>query len=191
MASASPPGGLSDDALLAGLTFGDPEAGREFVGRFQSRVYGLALGVLRDPALAEDVAQEALLRAWKHGQSYDSRRGTVAAWLLRITRNLAIDALRLRRAEVMDPDVLAAVAPPSTVSVEDAALTSEAVGAVRRALRQLPEEQSRALLLSAFYGRTAEEISRSEAIPLGTAKTRIRLGLRRIRAELTTPAEET
>jgi RNA polymerase sigma-70 factor (ECF subfamily) len=147
--------------------------------------------VLRDPVLAEDIAQEAFLRAWKHGQSYDPRRGTVAAWLLRITRNLAIDALRLRRAEVMDPDVLAAVAPPSTVSVEDAAVTSEAVGAVRRALRQLPEEQARALLLAAFYGRTAEEISRSEAIPLGTAKTRIRLGLRRIRAQLTTPAEET
>ncbi|MDQ1497612.1 MAG: hypothetical protein QOD57_2375 [Actinomycetota bacterium] len=191
MASAPPPDGLSDDALLAGLTFGDPEAGRVFVGRFQSRVYGLALTVLRDPVLAEDVAQEAFLRAWKHGQSYDPRRGTVAAWLLRITRNLAIDALRLRRAEVMDPDVLAAVAPPSTVSVEDAAVTSEAVGAVRRALRQLPEEQARALLLAAFYGRTAEEISRSEAIPLGTAKTRIRLGLRRIRAQLTTPAEET
>ncbi|MDQ1568703.1 MAG: hypothetical protein QOF96_3583 [Actinomycetota bacterium] len=191
MASAPPPDGLSDDALLAGLTFGDPEAGRVFVGRFQSRVYGLALTVLRDPVLAEDVAQEAFLRAWKHGQSYDPRRGTVAAWLLRITRNLAIDALRLRRAEVMDPDVLAAVAPPSTASVEDAAVTSEAVGAVRRALRQLPEEQARALLLAAFYGRTAEEISRSEAIPLGTAKTRIRLGLRRIRAQLTTPAEET
>jgi RNA polymerase sigma-70 factor (ECF subfamily) len=191
MASAPPPDGLSDDALLAGLTFGDPEAGRVFVGRFQSRVYGLALTVLRDPVLAEDVAQEAFLRAWKHGQSYDPRRGTVAAWLLRITRNLAIDALRLRRAEVMDPDVLAAMAPPSTVSVEDAAVTSEAVGVVRRALRQLPEEQARALLLAAFYGRTAEEIARSEAIPLGTAKTRIRLGLRRIRAQLTTPAEET
>jgi RNA polymerase sigma factor (sigma-70 family) len=191
VASAPSPGGLSDDALLAGLTFGDAEAGRVFVGRFQSRVYGLALAVLRDPVLAEDVAQEAFLRAWKHGQSYDPRRGTVAAWLLRITRNLAIDALRLRRAEVMDPDVLAAVAPPSTVSVEDTALISEAVGAVRRALRQLPEEQARALLLAAFYGRTAEEISRSEAIPLGTAKTRIRLGLRRIRAQLTTPAEET
>ena len=58
-------------------------------------------------------------------------------------------------------------------------------------MRQLPEEQARALLLAAFYGRTAEEISRAEAIPLGTAKTRIRLGLRRIRAQLTTPAEET
>jgi RNA polymerase sigma-70 factor (ECF subfamily) len=86
--------------------------------------------------------------------------------------------------------VLAAVAPPSDVSVEDAALTSHAAAAVRRALRRLPEEQSRALVLAAFYGRTAEEISRSEAIPLGTAKTRIRLGLRRVRALLTTPAGE-
>jgi RNA polymerase sigma factor (sigma-70 family) len=192
MASSSPvpPDGLSDEALLAGLTFGDAEAGRAFVVRFQGRVYGLALTILRDRALAEDIAQEAFVRAWKHGPSYDPRRGTVAAWLARITRNLAIDALRLRRAEVMDPDVLAAVAPPSDVSVEDAALTSHAAAAVRQALRRLPEEQSRALMLAAFYGRTAEEISRSEEIPLGTAKTRIRLGLRRVRALLTAPAGE-
>lgn len=185
-----PPDGLSDEALLAGLTFGDAEAGRAFVLRFQGRVYGLALTILQDRALAEDIAQEAFLRAWRHGPSYDPRRGTVAAWMARITRNLAIDALRLRRADVMDPDVLAAVAPPSDESVEDAALISHAAAAVRRALRRLPEEQSRALLLAAFYGRTAEEISRSEAIPLGTAKTRIRLGLRRVRALLTTPAGE-
>jgi len=187
---ARTPGGLSDEALLAGLTFGDPEAGRAFVQRFQGRVYGLAVGVLRDPVLAEDIAQEAFLRAWRHGATYDPRRGTVAAWLLRITRNLAIDALRLRRAEVMDPDVLAAVAPPGDDSVEEAALISTGADEVRQALRRLPEEQARALMLAAFYGRTAEEISRSEAIPLGTAKTRIRLGLRRIRALLTTPAEE-
>ena len=190
MAMAPPPGGLSDEALLAGLTFGDPEAGRAFVQRFQRRVFGLALAVLRDPVLAEDIAQEAFLRAWRHGPSYDPRRGTVSAWLLRITRNLAIDALRLRRAEVMDPEVLAAIAPPDGDSVEEAAMTAATAATVRRALRSLPEEQARALLLAAFYGRTAEEISRAEDIPLGTAKTRIRLGLRRIRAQLTTPAEE-
>ena len=103
---------------------------------------------------------------------------------------IVCDLVPIEKAEVMAPDVLAAVTPPGDDSVEDAALTSQAVDAVGRALRQLPEEQSRALLLAAFFGRTAEEISRAEAIPLGTAKTRIRLGLRRIRAQLTTPAEE-
>ena len=185
------PEGLSDDALLADFSFGHDEAGRVFIRRFQSQVYGLALAILRDPVLAEDIAQEAFVRAWKHGASFDPKRGTVAAWLLRIARNLAIDALRLRRADVMDPDVLAALSPPSDVSVEDAAVTGATAATVRKALRSLPEEQARALLLAAFYGRTAEEISRSEAIPLGTAKTRIRLGLRRIRGLLATPAEET
>src|SRR5439155_2082326 len=127
MGSSAPPDGLSDEALLAGLTFGDAEAGRVFIRRFQSRVFGLALAVLRDAALAEDVAQEAFVRAWRHGPSYDPRRGTVAAWLARITRNLAIDALRLRRAEVMDPQALAALAPPADTSVEDAAVTADAV----------------------------------------------------------------
>jgi RNA polymerase sigma factor (sigma-70 family) len=188
--SSVSPEELSDDVLLAGFSNGFDQAGRAFIRRFQSRVYGLALAILRDPALAEDIAQEAFVRAWKHGPSYDPKRGTVAAWLLRITRNLAIDALRLRRADVTDPDVLAAVLPPADVSVEDSAVTASSVAAVRQALRSLPEEQARALLLAAFYGRTAEEISRAEAIPLGTAKTRIRLGLRRIRGLLATPAEE-
>jgi len=148
MASPPPPGGLSDEALLAGLTFGDAEAGRLFVERFESRVFGLALTVLRDAVLAEDIAQEAFLRAWRHGATYDPRRGTVAAWMARITRNLAIDALRLRRAEVMEPDALAALSPPSDLSVEDAAVTSDTVAAVRQAMRSLPEEQSRALMLA-------------------------------------------
>lgn len=191
MDSSVSPEGLSDDALLAAFSLGDDEAGRVFIRRFQSQVYGVALAILRDPALAEDVAQEAFVRAWKHGPTFDPRRGTVAAWLLRITRNLAIDALRLRRADVMDPDVLSALVPPSDVSVEDAAVTAATAATVRRALQSLPEEQRRALLLAAFYGRTAEEISRSEAIPVGTAKTRVRLGLRRIRGLLTTAAEET
>ena len=122
----------------------------------------------------------------------DARRGTVSAWLLRITRNLALDAARLRRAEVIDPDDLTSLAAPTDATgVEDAAVTSDSAAAVRVALQRLPAEQARALLLAAYYGRTAEEISRSEGIPLGTAKTRIRLGLRKIRALLMAPAEET
>jgi len=175
----------SDEAIVAGLAAGDAGAARLLVGRYQSRLYGLAFGVLQDRSAAEDVAQEAFVRAWRHAGAYDARRGSVAGWLLRITRNLAIDALRLRRADVIDPGQLATLdLVSSTRSVEDVAVTSDETARVRSALSVLPAEQSRAVLLAAFYGRTAEEISRSEAIPLGTAKTRIRLGLRKVRAHL-------
>jgi RNA polymerase sigma factor (sigma-70 family) len=184
----------SDEALVAGLAAGDSGAAKLLVGRYQSRLYGLAFGVLQDRSAAEDVAQEAFVRAWRHAGAYDARRGSVAGWLLRITRNLAIDALRLRRADVIDPSQLANLDLVSTTrSVEDVAVTSDETARVRGALAELPVEQSRAVLLAAFYGRTAEEISRSEDIPLGTAKTRIRLGLRKVRAHLaefaTTEAE--
>ena len=175
----------SDEALVAGLAAGDVGAAKLLVGRYQSRLYGLAFGVLQDRTAAEDVAQEAFVRAGRHAGNYDARRGSVAGWLLRITRHLAIDALRLRRADAIDPSQLASLdLVSSTRSVEDVAVTSDETTRVRSALSELPPEQARAVLLAAFYGRTAEEISRSEDIPLGTAKTRIRLGLRKVRAQL-------
>ena len=100
---------VSDDALLAGLAAGDRTAATAFVRRFQARVYGLALAIVRDPGVAEDVAQEAFLRAWRHAAAYDPRRGSVPTWLLTIARNLAIDATRLRRAEPVDPEALLAL----------------------------------------------------------------------------------
>src|SRR4051794_36732891 len=81
----APSDGLSDEPLLAGLGAGDRRAAAAFVRRFERRVYGLALTVVGDPALAEDIAQEALTRAWRHAQAYDPRRGAVATWLLTIT----------------------------------------------------------------------------------------------------------
>jgi RNA polymerase sigma-70 factor (ECF subfamily) len=186
--------GISDEALLAGFVSGDPDATRAFLHRFRSRIYGLALAMLHDPTVAEDIAQEAFVRAWRHGPSYDPRLGTVSNWLLRITRNLALDRLRRRRTEVevLDPDVLVSLATSSTLptAVEDAAITSDTAAAVRAALAHLPPEQRRALILAAYYGRTAEEISASEDIPLGTAKTRILLALRKVRAMLDTPEEK-
>jgi len=175
----------SDEALLAAFALGDPDAGRDFVLRFQNRVFGVAYGILGDQVLAEDVAQEAFVRAWRHGASYDACRSAVSTWLLRITHNLAVDALRLRRPDGTDPQLLATLAPATDgAAIEEAAITSDRAGAVRAALRQLPPEQARALLLAAYYDRTAAEISRLEGIPLGTAKTRIRLGMRKVRALL-------
>ena len=179
------PAALSDESLLAGLADCDPETARELVRRYQGRVYGLAVGLLRDPAAAEDIAQETFIRVWRHSESYDARRGTVAAWLLRITRNLAIDTLRLRRAELVDPGRLAGLGLAAAgTGVEEAAVNARSADDVRAALRALPVEQSRAVLLAAYLGHTAEEISQTEGIPLGTAKTRVRLALRKLRAEL-------
>jgi RNA polymerase sigma-70 factor (ECF subfamily) len=179
------PDALNDEALLAGLAGGDAEAARSFVRRYQGRVYGVAVSVLGDRAMAEDVAQEAFLRAMRRADAFDPRRGTVAAWLLRITRNLAIDRLRLRRPDPVAPRTLAALdVAGGGLSVEDTAVVSAAAARVRAALRDLPAEQSRAVLLAASYGHTAEEISQLENIPVGTAKTRIRLGLRKVRALL-------
>src|SRR5688572_18489574 len=103
---ASRAGRLSDDALLAALATGDDEASTVFVRRFQGRVFGLALAITAEPTIAEDVAQQAFARAWQHGASYDARRGSVLTWLLAITRNVAIDMMRVRRPHPLDPSTL-------------------------------------------------------------------------------------
>lgn len=175
----------SDEALLAGLSTGDADAIAAFVRRFQRRVFGLALVIVGDQGVAEDVAQEAFARAWRHAGAYDARRGPVAAWLLAITRNLAIDAIRLRRAEPKDPeDILALGIPETEAGPDERAIAGEDVARLRRAISTLPEDQRRALVLAAYYGRTAREISDSEHVPLGTAKTRIRAAMLKLRSAL-------
>jgi len=178
-----PQGDLSDEALLAGMAVGEQPAAVTFVRRYQKRVFGLAYSMTGDAGVAEDVAQEAMIRVWRHAPVFDPRRGSVASWVLTITRNLAIDALRLRRAVPTDPDDFAASATGSAeYNPEDSVRRGDLRHVVHAALDVLPEEQRRAVVLAAVYGRTALEISESEAIPLGTAKTRIRTALIRLRA---------
>ena len=176
---------VSDDALLAGLAAGDRAAATAFVRRFQARVYGLALAIVRDPGVAEDVAQEAFLRAWRHAAAYDPRRGSVPTWLLTIARNLAIDATRLRRAEPVDPEAFLAlglVSPDADPGEREVQV--DETERLRRAVAELPEEQRRAVVLAGFFGHTAREISQLEDVPLGTAKTRIRTAMLRLRSKL-------
>ena len=135
-----------------------------------------------DASLAEDVAQEAFIRILRHASVFDARRGSVATWALTITRNLAIDALRLRRALPVDPDDQVFVDLMSTDRLpEDAALIADSLTRLKYALAQLPSEQRRAVVLAAMYGRTANEIAEAESIPLGTAKSRIRVGMAKLR----------
>jgi RNA polymerase sigma-70 factor (ECF subfamily) len=175
--------GLSDEDLLAGMAVGEQAAAVTFVRRYQRRVYGLAYSMTSDASVAEEVAQEALIKVWRHAPVFDPRRGAVSSWVLTITRNLTIDALRMRRALPTDPDDFAASALMSLEhNPEDAVRRNDVRQTVRAGLATLPIEQRRAVVLAAVYGRTALEISEEENIPLGTAKTRIRTGLLRLRA---------
>jgi RNA polymerase sigma factor (sigma-70 family) len=173
--------GLSDEALLAGLASEDPEAAAAFVRRFQSRVYGLAVTMLHDADLAEDVAQETFVRAWRHAATYDARRGRVPTWLLAIARNLAIDRTRMRSPTPVDPDV---VASQLELAHEDPPVDLSERDRLRRALATLPDEQRRALVLATYAGRTALEISELDGVPLGTVKTRIRSAMLKLRQSL-------
>jgi RNA polymerase sigma factor (sigma-70 family) len=179
---------LSDEALLAGMAAGDTDAAAVFVRRYQSRIYGLAVTIVGSPTVAEEVAQEVFLRIWRNAATYDARRGRVATWALALTRNRAVEALRLRGEPPVDPhglvttllwreareDSASSRAGPQPDDEED----------VRAALRGLPPEQSRLIVLSVYCGLTAEEGAELEGIPLGTAKTRIRRGLAKLRVAL-------
>jgi RNA polymerase sigma-70 factor (ECF subfamily) len=180
---------LSDEALLAGLAAGQPEAAAAFIRRFQARVYGLVITIVRDEGTAEDVAQEAFARAWRHAGSYDARRGRVSTWLLSIARNLAIDVVRMKRAEPRDPEFVASrLQPLSAGGAADQGSPPDERQLLRNEIGKLPDEQRRALFLAAYLGRTAREISELDGVPLGTVKTRIRTAMLKLHDSLESPA---
>jgi RNA polymerase sigma-70 factor (ECF subfamily) len=171
-----------DAALVSALAVNDESAAVAFVRRFQGPVFGLAASITRDRTLAEDIAQEAFLRAWRAAGSYDARRGSVLTWLLTITRNLAIDAIRARRSSPVEAAQLERMitATTSGSAPEGSGGRLESMAAAER-LSRLPVDQARAVVLAVIGGRTATEVAEYEGIPVGTAKTRIRTGLRRMR----------
>jgi RNA polymerase sigma factor (sigma-70 family) len=174
---------LSDEALLAGLGSGDPDAAAAFVDRFQRRVFGMTLSILRDRQAAEDAAQEAFVRAWRHASAFDPRRGTVAAWLLTIARNVSINMLPSYRSYPVDPEALLGLHDARPSQDGDGQLTPVSEP-IQEVLIRLPQEQRRALVLAVFYGYSAREVSELDGTPVGTVKTRIRTALMRLRSEL-------
>jgi RNA polymerase sigma-70 factor, ECF subfamily len=177
-----------DAAAVSRAAAGDAAALAALYDAHARGVYSLALRILGDEADAEDVVQEVFAQAWRQAARYDPRRGAVAAWLLNIARTRAIDRLRARRAR---PDAAAASAdsvewdlsapfidPGDTLSAKrDAAQ-------VRAALQHLPMLQRLAIELAYFEGLTQHEIAERLEQPLGTIKTRIRLGLLKLRDAL-------
>src|ERR1700678_4703889 len=172
---------LPEEALLAGLGAGDAHLSLAFVRRFQRIVFGVAMTVIRDPAAAEEVAQQAFEQAWRHAQVYDSRRGSVRTWLTTIAHNLAVDVLRARTSTPVDPDDLPALLTAVTQTPERVAVANDRAAGLRRQLGRLPAPQARAVAMAGIYGMTARQIADAEEVPLGTAKTRIRDGMQKLR----------
>ncbi len=147
-------------------------------------IFGVAMTVTRDQQLAEDVAQQTFERACRHAQVYDPRRGSVRTWLTAIAHNLAIDAVRARRAVPVDPQDLAPLLDAMTQTPERQAIADETSAEVREAISGLPHDQARAVVMAGVYGMTAQQVADVECVPLGTAKSRIRTALEKLRASL-------
>jgi RNA polymerase sigma-70 factor (ECF subfamily) len=170
-----------DGTVLESVRRGDARALEELYRRHSPRLYALLLRMLREIADAEEILQETFLDAWRRAAEYASSRGSVEAWLITIARSRAIDRIRNRGARlrlVKQSEQLASAEPPRPEPPDVHAQTR-----LRRALGTLPPEQRRALELAYWDGLSQSEISRETGDPLGTVKTRVRLGLQRL-AEL-------
>jgi len=181
----------ADRATLERIAGGEHGAIEILYERYKSMAYALALRITADAALAEDAVQDAFIGAWRNAGRYDTRRGSVRTWLLSIVHHRAIDATRRRRptADLPDAETPASLTLPDVWPEVAGRLDRQAIVA---ALATLSDVQREALELGYFGGLTQQEIAARTGAPLGTVKSRMRLGLLALRAALTAedpPAE--
>ena len=166
----------------------DPDALAALYDRYARLMYSLVLHILGDQADAEDVVQEVFSQAWQQASRYEASRGTVAAWLVTMTRSRAIDRLRARRSrpdsEAADEKQLRDLMDPG-VPHDLRVLTREEVGRLRNAMARLPALQRLAVEMAYFEGLSQSEIAARLGEPLGTIKTRVRLALLKLREAMT------
>lgn len=172
---------LDDRTLLKRVAAGDGEALLALHKRYVNLVYSMALRVLRDASLAEEVTQDVFLKLWQKSHHYDPRRGRFSTWLLSVTRFAAIDRLRYekRRPTInLQPEDQPALARAEHREHAD----WERGQHLRLLLEQLPAEQREVIELAYFAGMTHRELAEHLRLPLGTVKSRLRLGLEKLRA---------
>lgn len=172
------PSDVVDRELLAGVTSGRLGALEALYDRYRTMSYSIALRITADPAAAEDVVQDAFLGVWRNAARYVDARGSVKTWLLSIVHHRAVDAVRRRRpaSELPEGDI----PPPAALTLPD--IWPEVAGrldaqAVQAALGTLSDVQREALEMAYYNGLTQQEISNRTGTPLGTVKSRMRLGL--------------
>jgi RNA polymerase sigma-70 factor (ECF subfamily) len=171
---------LTEERLLRRVSDGDLSAVGPLYDRLSPLVFGLAMRTLRDPALAEDVVQDTFVSAWRNAATFDSSRGSAKGWILAIARHRAIDTIRRRRPTVQLPENDDSGSSPSSDWFDhDAPIVNAAD--IRHGLETLPAEQRSAIEMSFLQGLTHPEIAQRTGLPLGTVKSRVRLGLLRMR----------
>ena len=190
---ARPPERSSPDAdLLRRIAAGDAGAVDDLYERFRRPAFALARRILADDTLAEDVIQEVFLSVWRDPGAFDGRRGTFASWLMAMVHHKAVDAVRReesqRRRQTLAEDDLVLSAPNSTYDVEEEAWSRSVAERVRAALGDLPDSQREALTLAYYGGYTQREVAALTGAPLGTVKTRMLAGMRRLKEGLGGPA---
>jgi RNA polymerase sigma-70 factor, ECF subfamily len=175
-----------DSQLVALVAQGDATALEALYERYGKAAYSLALGILTDQSLAEDVVQEVFLSLWREARRFDPARGTVATYLLSMTHHRSVDVVHreenLRRRH--GPEEALALAAGQASDLEDEVEFAERRIQMRAALAALPEPQREALMLAYFGGYTQREIASLAGIQLATVKTRMAAGMRRLKDEL-------
>jgi RNA polymerase sigma-70 factor (ECF subfamily) len=176
-----------DEQVLAAVARGEHLALRVLHERYAGAVFALALRMVADREVAEEVTQEVFLRIWRHAASYDPARGRVPTWVLGLTHHLAIDQIRRRKVQAQpmpvtdDGESLATQTPDLSVDVEREVWGAERRQVLTEALGHLPASQREVIEHAYYRGLTQVEIADRVGIPLGTVKTRLRLGLRKLR----------
>ncbi len=178
---------MSDDLgnLLQEVANGDKQAFAQLYDATAPQVYGLCLHILRSAAVAEDVTQEVYISVWRSAASFDPQKGTAKTWVLKIARHRAIDQLRSHLARLNREEKEAALSQLLHFSdVEHEALTAVEGAQVRQALDMMGEPHRTALLYCYFGGLSHSELAEATGVALGTAKTRVRDGLKKLRSHL-------
>lgn len=175
MSRAVPDNISTDTMLVSAIRSGDQAAMSQIYDRYSGIVYSVALRVVGDTGLAEDILQEVFIKLWRNPEIFDSSRGSLAGWLAVMARNRAIDTVRKKRPET---EITDAVAAPDMSGQAERGIV---LGKIRSALGGMPAPQRSALEMSFFEGLTHSEIADKTGEPLGTIKTRIRAGLLALR----------
>jgi RNA polymerase sigma-70 factor (ECF subfamily) len=177
---------LTDAELVSRVAFGTAEALEVLYERYSRVVLSFAFRILGDRAGAEELLQEVFLRTWRQAANFSQSKGSFVTWLLSITHNMAIDEIRKRnrrpiRANTDDPMLMLANMRDTDTPVYERAVLNSVREEIGTALGQLPVAQRTAIEMAYFQGLTQREIAEQVGEPLGTIKTRMRLGMRKLR----------